>query len=468
MLALLGDPDSSHAHAGTYAHTRKTDLLSTPPQLVQQRTDLPGSSAAKGVSERNSATLGVDLLGVQSQLVGTPQTLAGERLVDLEDVHIVLGNARLLKDLGDRLPGADTHEQRLDADDGSRDVLAQDGLSELLGRRSLHQEHGGGTVRDLGCIAGVDGAVLGKSALHLAQGLLGHAGAHTVVLGHGDSLGLAGLGVLELDGQGVDLLVKEAGCLCLGGLLIRCCGEGVLVLTLNVTVRSHLFGEDAHGHLAVGGFRVRFEELGEFRDGGGAALLSVSTCSVPFLEWIGLKQRGYVHLPVLSAHALNTGADADLDHAALDLVGDIDTRLQTARALSVESSDGRRLGETSYQGSGAHLGGATAGGQNLSDADILDQSRVNLGPLKDALQGTCQQVRGLCVLEAALAALGECSSETCRYYDLRFERPSVAARADVESQGETMMRRATHIVRALNEEALLCGLGASDLVGDLL
>lgn len=123
-------------------------------------------------------------------------------------------------------------------------------------------------------------------------------------------------------------------------------------------------------------------------------------------------------VPVLRAHALDTGTDADLDHAGPDLVGDVDAGLQTTRALSVEGPDGRRLGEAGDQGGGAHLGGATAGSQDLTDGDILDERGVDVGPLNETLQGPGHQVGGLCVLEAALAAPGEGGAETCCYDDL--------------------------------------------------
>lgn len=270
-LHLFSDPDGSHTHTGTDTHTRDTNLLAAPPQLVEQCANLSGTGAAERVTKGNGTTLGVDLVHVEAELVGAPEALAGKGLVDLKDVDVVLCDAGLFKDEGDGGPGADAHEQGLDADDGGGDVLAQDGLAEALGRGALHHEDGGGAIRDLRGVAGVDGAALGKGALHLAERLLGHARAHAVVLGDGDRLGLPGLGVLDLDRQGVDLLVKEAGLLGLGGLGVRRRGKGVLVGAADVTVRGHLLRQYTHGHLAVGRLGVRLEELRELTYGSGTS-----------------------------------------------------------------------------------------------------------------------------------------------------------------------------------------------------
>lgn len=125
-----------------------------------------------------------------------------------------------------------------------------------------------------------------------------------------------------------------------------------------------------------------------------------------------------VNLPVLRGHALDTSANADLDHAGLDLVDDVDASLETRRALAVEGADGSGLGEASDEGSGAHLGSTTAGGKDGADGDILDQGRVDLGALKEGLEGAGDEVGSLGVLEATLATLCEGRSESCGDDDL--------------------------------------------------
>lgn len=155
------------------------------------------------MTESNSTTLGVNLLGRNAELVNTPDTLGSERLVDLVNVDIILGDAGLLKCNGNSLPGADSHEEGLDADNASSDVLAENLLAQTLGGGPLHEEDGGGTVGDLGGVTGVDGAVLGKGGLDLSQGLGGDTRADSVISLNGDGLLLAGLGVGPLDRKSV-------------------------------------------------------------------------------------------------------------------------------------------------------------------------------------------------------------------------------------------------------------------------
>lgn len=123
---------------------------------------------------------------------------------------------------------------------------------------------------------------------------------------------------------------------------------------------------------------------------------------------------GRESLPVLRGHGLDTGTDTDVDHASLDLVGDVDAGLQAGRALAVQGADGSGVWEASDESGGPHLGGAAAGGQDGADADILHEAGVDVGALNDAPQRAGHQVGGHGVLEGALATLCESRSEACR------------------------------------------------------
>lgn len=252
------------------------------------------------MAKGNGAALGVDLVEVQAKLVRAPHALASKGLVDLEDVDVVLVDAGLLEDLGDGGPWSDTHEQGSHTDDRGGNVLAQDGLAEALSGGALHEEHGSSTVGDLGGVTGVDGSVLGECGADLAEALSGDARSDTVVLGDGDLLGLVGLGIGPLDLQGGEFLVEEAGLLSLESLLVAGSGELILDLTGDLAVLGHLFGQHAHGHLAVGGLGVRLEQFAELGDGARA---------------------------ILRAHALHASSDTDLNGAGLDRVGDLDAGL---------------------------------------------------------------------------------------------------------------------------------------------
>lgn len=267
---LLGNPNGGHTHTSADTHAGNTNLLVRPLQLRQQSANLSGTRAAQGVTERDGATLGVDLLKWDTQFFRTPDALGGEGLVDLVDVDVVLGDAGLLERHGDGLPRADTHEQGLDANHAGGNVLSDDLLAQALGSRTLHEQHGSRTVRDLGGVTGVDGAILGKGRANLSKRLSGDARTDAIICLDSDGLLFVGLWVSPLDLERNDLLVEKSLLLSLESLLVRSSGESVLLGTGNVTGLGHLLGQNTHGHLAVCGLFVVLEELGELSDCTGS------------------------------------------------------------------------------------------------------------------------------------------------------------------------------------------------------
>jgi len=339
------------------------------------------------VAEGDSTTLGVDLLLGQAKLVDTPHALGGKGLVDLVDVDIILGDAGLLKGNGNGLPRANAHEQGLDADNAGGNVLANDLLAQALGSGALHEQDGSGTVGDLGGVTGVDGAVLGEGRADLAQGLGGDALTDTVISLDGDGLLLARLGVGPLDLERSNLLVEEAGLLGLEGFLVGGSGESILRGTGDAAVLGHVLGQNTHGDLAVGGLGVVLKEVRELGDGTRA---------------------------VLRRHALDTGTNPNVDHAALESTGNVDDSLQATRALTVQGLDSGSLGETSHEGSGTELSSTTAGRQNGADSDIIDDLGVDATLVDHGLEDTGEQIGSSGVLETTLATLGKGSPQsTC-------------------------------------------------------
>lgn len=117
---------------------------------------------------------------------------------------------------------------------------------------------------------------------------------------------------------------------------------------------------------------------------------------------------------VLSRHALGAGTNANLDHAALDGVGDVDASLQTRRALPVQALNGCGDGEAGGEGSGTKLSGTSTGGKDRADSDVLDKVGVDSRALDEGLEGAVEEVGALGVLEAALSTLGDgCTKSTC-------------------------------------------------------
>lgn len=125
-----------------------------------------------------------------------------------------------------------------------------------------------------------------------------------------------------------------------------------------------------------------------------------------------------MYLPVLGAHALNTSADTNLDHARLDGVGNINNGLETRRALTVQGLDSSGLGEASNEGSSTELGGTTTGWQDRADGNILDVLGVDTTLLDDSLEDTSQEISSSSVLETTLTTLGQGSAQGTGHDDI--------------------------------------------------
>jgi hypothetical protein len=146
----------------------------------------------------------------------------------------------------------------------------------------------------------------------------------------------------------------------------------------------------------------------------------------------------------LRAHALDTSSDTDLDHASLDRIGDINARLQTRRALSVQGLDGSRHREAGREGRSTEFGGATSWGQDGADSDILDEGGVNLRAVDERLEGSDKQICSGSVLETSLAALCDGRPEARCHDDLDGDSWSATPFRSL-----WLMTGETHIVRAL-------------------
>lgn len=71
-----------------------------------------------------------------------------------------------------------------------------------------------------------------------------------------------------------------------------------------------------------------------------------------------------IYIPILEAHALDTGTDTDIDHARLDGIGNVSNGLEATRALSIETLDSGRLGEAGNKSSGTELSSTAARRKN--------------------------------------------------------------------------------------------------------
>lgn len=299
--------------------------------------------------KRDRAPIGIHLLLIQPQLLDAPHALTRKRLIDLIDINFGGRDTGFGQRNGDRFPGADAHEERGYADDGGGDEFTDNGLRETLGGGALHEEDGGRAVGDLGRIARVDTAVFGEGGFDFREGSGCDAWSDAIILGNGNGCFFVGFWVDEFGRHGRDFGVEATGLLGQERFGIRRGREGVLVAAGNVAVFGHLFAEGAHGHFATFGFRMAFEEVGEF---------------------------GHCARAVLRRHGLNTATYTYLDHTGADGVGYVRYCLESAAALPVETSHGSCFGESGDESGCSEFGGACAWSEDIADCDVLDKGRV--------------------------------------------------------------------------------------------
>jgi len=84
------------------------------------------------------------------------------------------------------------------------------------------------------------------------------------------------------------------------------------------------------------------------------------------------------NIPILLAHALDTGTNTDIDHARLDGIGNINHSLETRRTLSVQTLNGSVCGESSGQSSSTELGSSSTWCKDSTNGDILDELGIDL------------------------------------------------------------------------------------------
>src|SRR3954471_22190441 len=91
--------DRGVGHAAALAHRLETPAAAGALELVEQGGHQPATRAAERVPERDRAAIHVHLLHVRAVLLLPGQDDGRERLVDLDQVHLVDGHAGALEHL---------------------------------------------------------------------------------------------------------------------------------------------------------------------------------------------------------------------------------------------------------------------------------------------------------------------------------------------------------------------------------
>ncbi len=162
--------------------------------------------------------------------------------------------------------------------------------------------------------------------------------SRTVVV-YDDLLGLAALGVLELDRRGRIPCLKRPAFWAAAAFLKEFAAKRPSWAAREIFLSLAISSERTPiRNLAVGSLGVGFKELYE----------NSETAPGPY--WVDMLS--------------DAGADADLDHAGADLIHDVDGGLQAGGALAVQGADSGRLGEAGDEG-GARISVAPPPGREL-------------------------------------------------------------------------------------------------------
>jgi len=128
-----------------------------------------------------------------------------------------------------------------------------------------------------------------------------------------------------------------------------------------------------------------------------------------------LRELGHSSRTILTAHALDTSTDANLDHTGLDGIGNLDTGLKTRTALTVQRVHSSAIREAGSESGSTELSGTASRRQYTANSNILNQRRINLRALNQGFESSVEKVGGGCVFETSFASLGQRCAQTCRY-----------------------------------------------------
>ena len=195
------------------------------------------------MAEGDGTAVDVQLVVVDTHLVGAGQHLGGERLVDLDEVDVPDGQARPVQGLTDRLDGTQTHDLRIQSRHPGGYDPGQRGHAQFSGPGVAHHHHRGGPVVERAGVTSGDRAVGAEHRAELAHLLVGGAGSDAVVGGDGRAVGQR---------VGGDLPLEESASGRFLGPVLGPDPPFVLGLAGDPLVLGDVFGRLAHSDVDVG------------------------------------------------------------------------------------------------------------------------------------------------------------------------------------------------------------------------
>ena len=153
---------------------------------MQQRHDDARSAAPDRVAEGDRPAVDVQPLGIQAELAIDGEHLGGEGLVQLDEVDVLQGHARLLGELAHGRHRTDPHDRGVDALDTVTDHPGLRLDAELLRRRFGEHEQRGRPIGDARRVAGGDASGVVERRFQPRERVGGHVVSRVPVVGDGD------------------------------------------------------------------------------------------------------------------------------------------------------------------------------------------------------------------------------------------------------------------------------------------
>ena len=371
------------------------------------------------MAQSDGAAVDVDLAHVEVQLAGHSDGLSSESLVSLDQIDVLDGHASLSHSSAGSHNGADTHDLGINTALAPADQLDHGLQAVLLNSLAGGQHDSGSTVIDTGGVGG------GHAGSALVLGVLnagGLKGVHNLRIGglgaHGESAaelcdavsGDTLLGILialelhdlllDLHGDGNDLVIETAGVAGSAGLLLRSCGELILLAASDAPDIIDVLSGGAHVIVVESVPQAVLDHLVDN--------LLVAHTGAPAFVGQGVRS---------STHVLGAAADHDVGVTGQDGTGTLDDRLHAGAADHAHGVSGNGIGDASLHRdlTGGVL--ALTGSEDAAEHQLVHVLGSDVSALQGFLDNDSAHVHGGGVLQRATKGA---DSGTAAIYDIKF------------------------------------------------
>lgn len=238
MIGLKALDDHGGGSTTTIADG-STTLLALLQQVGEGDEDA-GTRGTDGVTETDSTSSNVDLLGVQAQELVVGKGNDREGLVELEKINVLNLQVSLLEGLGEGSSGSNGEINRSNRGIGKGQDAGEGLQAELVGLGAGHEDKGRGTIVQGRGVGGSDSAVCLLEDGLQAGDLVKLDILVLLILGKGL------VAPLVLDGDGDDLVGKDTVLPSLGSASVRLDSMGILLLTGNLELVGGVLSAVTH------------------------------------------------------------------------------------------------------------------------------------------------------------------------------------------------------------------------------